>query len=161
GPTVQCVGGSGLGTAASPYIGATSCTLPFNTLITTNDHSFYTVAPSDFGLANHQLTDTATLSWADLCDVGPPPPNGNCTLGAQTASAGSSATVNAPDANIQITPSTATNRVGTNHTLTGHVNVSADGTNFTNAPDGTTINFTIDGGPGSFVGNLNSCQTTG
>ena len=31
----------------------------------------------------------------------------------------------APDANIQITPATATNAVGTNHTLTGHVNVAA------------------------------------
>ena len=28
-PTVTCVGGSGLGTAASPYVGATSWTLPF------------------------------------------------------------------------------------------------------------------------------------
>ena len=29
------------------------------------------------------------------------------------------------DANIQITPATATNPIGTNHTLTGHVNVNA------------------------------------
>src|SRR5690348_11550879 len=43
GPTVICVGGSGAGTAASPYVGATSCTLPFGTSITTNSHSFYTV----------------------------------------------------------------------------------------------------------------------
>src|SRR5215475_3727543 len=27
GPTVSCVGGSGAGTAGSPYVGATSCTL--------------------------------------------------------------------------------------------------------------------------------------
>ena len=40
------------------------------------------------------------------------------------------------DANIQITPATATNAVGTNHTLTCHINVN-DGTGSVNAPDGT------------------------
>ena len=59
------------------------------------------------------------------------------------------------DANIQITPPTATNPVGTNHTLTGHVNVNS-GTGFVNAPDGTTIDFAIMSGPGSFVGGVNS-----
>src|SRR5262249_8044642 len=62
------------------------------------------------------------------------------------------------DANIQITPATATNPVGTNHTLTGHVNVNP-GAGFVNAPDGTVINFTIASGPGSFVG-PSSCTTT-
>src|SRR6516162_9882540 len=35
--TVSCVGGSGAGTMASPYMGATMCTLPFGTNITSND----------------------------------------------------------------------------------------------------------------------------
>jgi hypothetical protein len=46
------------------------------------------------------------------------------------------------DANIQITPATAANAVGTNHTLTGHVNVN-DGTGFVNAPDNTIITFQL------------------
>src|SRR5262249_4668271 len=45
------------------------------------------------------------------------------------------------DENIQITPATAFNAVGTNHTLTGHVNVNP-GTGFVNASDGTVITFT-------------------
>src|SRR5262249_32442383 len=62
------------------------------------------------------------------------------------------------DANIQITPAMAANQVGSNHTLTGHVNVN-DGTGpFTNAPDGTTITFTKVAGPGGFVGGVNTCQ---
>jgi hypothetical protein len=64
------------------------------------------------------------------------------------------------DANIQISPLTATNPTGTNHTLTGHVNVN-DGTDFVSAPDGTAIGFSILSGPGSFVGGVNSCTTSG
>jgi hypothetical protein len=64
------------------------------------------------------------------------------------------------DANIQISPPTATNEIGTNHTLTGHVNVDT-GSGFGNAPAGTTINFSIVSGPGSFVGGVNSCTTVG
>jgi uncharacterized repeat protein (TIGR01451 family) len=64
------------------------------------------------------------------------------------------------DANIQITPATANNPVGTNHTLTGHVNVNA-GSGFGNAPAGTAIAFSIVSGPGSFVGGVNSCTTAG
>jgi len=65
-----------------------------------------------------------------------------------------------PAANIQISPPTATNEIGTNHTLTGHVNVSTDGVNFTNAPAGTLITFTKVSGPGTFVG-PSTCTTVG
>jgi uncharacterized repeat protein (TIGR01451 family) len=65
------------------------------------------------------------------------------------------------DANIQITPATAANPVGTTHTLTGHVNVNAGSSTFSNAPAGTAISFTIVSGPGSFVGGINSCTTVG
>src|SRR5262249_60512272 len=64
------------------------------------------------------------------------------------------------DANIQITPATASNAIGTNHTLTGHVNVN-DGTGFVNAPAGTVISFSILSGPFSFVGGISSCTTVG
>jgi len=98
---VACTGGSGAGTTASPYIGATSCTLPFGSSILTNDFSFYTVQPADFGLLNHKLTDTATLNWLDTCDIGATPPS-NCSTTPQTATAGSSADV------LQLPTTTAT-----------------------------------------------------
>jgi hypothetical protein len=65
----------------------------------------------------------------------------------------------AVDANIQITPASAVNPPSTNHTLTGHVNVNSGG-GFVNAPNGTTISFSIVSGPGSFVG-ASSCTTSG
>jgi hypothetical protein len=64
------------------------------------------------------------------------------------------------DANIQISPLTKDNEVGTNHTLTGHVNISS-GTSYVNAPAGTTINFSFQSNPNgaTFVGGVNSCST--
>src|SRR5262249_39771597 len=60
------------------------------------------------------------------------------------------------DANIQITPPTATNRIGQQHTFTAHVNVNdGSGSGFQNAPDGTAINFTTNGAPSG------SCNTSG
>src|SRR5262249_5288003 len=64
------------------------------------------------------------------------------------------------DANIQISPATATNRVGQAHTLTGHVNVNP-GTGFVNAGDGTTITFTVVSGTATFVGGVDTCTTSG
>src|SRR5262249_40046080 len=68
------------------------------------------------------------------------------------------------DANIQITPATATNPVNTNHTLTGHVNVdNGTGAGFVNAPDGTVIYFSLtntNGATAAFVG-PSSCTTAG
>ena len=63
------------------------------------------------------------------------------------------------DANVQISPATATNRVDTNHVLTCHVNVN-DGNGFANAPAGTVCTGSIVSGPGSFVGS-NQCATVG
>ena len=272
--TPICVGGSGAGTAASPYIGATSCQLPFGATITTNNHSFYTVQAADFGLPNHKLTDTATLLWSDVCDgtsnncttvpqtntagsstdvqplasttvtaihnaahqtvtavavgstvhdfvtvtgqAGQPSPSGNVTIawfltgdctGAAVTSApialGAGGTVDATafaftvpsaghrsfqatyagdatytgsvgacepltvvDANIQITPATATNPVGTNHVLTCHINVN-NGDGFANAPAATVCTVNIISGPGTpasqqcaTVGATGSCDVT-
>src|SRR5262245_8287541 len=110
GPTVSCVGGGGKfgpgppapGTVANPYVGATMCTLPFGTTITSNGHSFYTVQATDVNLPQSTLTDTATLNWNDVCDVGPGPPTGNCTTANQSATAGSSSAV------LKLSSSTAT-----------------------------------------------------
>ena len=63
------------------------------------------------------------------------------------------------DANIQISPLTATNTVGDPHVYTGHVNVNTGTGGFVNAPAGTTISFSILSGPGSLT--PSSCLTVG
>ena len=76
-----------------------------------------------------------------------------------TASGGSgNASKTWVDANIQISPGTATNPVGTNHVLTCHINVNP-GTGFVNAPDGTTCTVTIISGPGTPASQ--NCTTSG
>jgi hypothetical protein len=64
------------------------------------------------------------------------------------------------DANIQIAPPSANNAVATRHTVTGHVNING-GSAPGNAPEGTTISFSIVSGPGSFVDGANTCTTIG
>jgi hypothetical protein len=79
--------------------------------------------------------------------------NGNSTDGVKTF----------VDANVQISPLSASNPVGTTHTLTGHVNVNAGSGAFANAPDGTVISFSLANGGGAsaaFVGTA-SCTTSG
>src|SRR5215831_14987100 len=48
--TVTCVGGSGAGTAGSPYVGATDCQLTFGAVITTTNFTHYTVQAGDFNI---------------------------------------------------------------------------------------------------------------
>ena len=86
---VVCTGGRGRGRSNDPYIGATSCLLPFGTSITTKSFSHYTVQPADFNLANHQLTDTASVAWNDQCTSASP----NCTTDPLENTAGASAIV--------------------------------------------------------------------
>jgi hypothetical protein len=76
----SCVGGSGAGTDASPYFGATSCTVPVSivNILGTNftigarirsaPFSWYTSTAADFGLPNHQLSDQDDFTWQ--CTVG-------------------------------------------------------------------------------------------
>jgi hypothetical protein len=84
----SCTGGSGAGTALSPYVGATSCSLPAGASIAVLGFSHYTVQAGDYNFPSHQLTDEATLTWADQCT----PVGAGCTSISQTATA-SSATV--------------------------------------------------------------------
>ncbi len=63
------------------------------------------------------------------------------------------------DASIVITPATATNAVGTPHTITATV-TSTDGTTPSNAPNGTVVTFSIASGSATFVGGTNTCSTT-
>src|SRR5262249_50277531 len=61
------------------------------------------------------------------------------------------------DANIQLSPLTATNVVGANHVVTANVNAN-DGTGFAPAP-GTTVTFSLTG-QGAFVpAGANTCVT--
>jgi hypothetical protein len=62
------------------------------------------------------------------------------------------------DANIQITPATDINPVGTPHVLTVHVNVNP-GTGFVNAPAGTQVTVSVTSGPGTITGS--PCSTVG
>src|SRR6266511_397579 len=64
------------------------------------------------------------------------------------------------DANIQIAPLLATNPTGVSHVFTAHVSVNTGTGGYVNAPDGTSISFTIDSGPGSFT-TANPCTTVG
>jgi len=75
-----------------------------------------------------------------------------------TASDGPCEPLRVVDATIQIGPS-ATNPVGAAHTFTAHVNVN-NGSGFANAPDGTSIGFTIASGPGNFT-TASPCVTSG
>src|SRR4051794_5466643 len=266
----SCTGGtgfSGTGTEANPWVGATTCRLPFGSRLNILSFSFYTVTAADFNLAGHKLTDAAQLTWHDLCNdpvgtgnsncsanpptvaaasqtvvtqqsattatqihdashnvvtvvpagttvhdsvsvtapVGSPVPTGNVTLdwftnssceGNPSSTSGNFPLVNGSvdamafakgplaagfygfrahylgsptygtsdgaceplrvvDANIQITPPSATNRVGQPHTFTAHVNIN-DGNGQVNAPDGTTIAFTVNGAPSSTCTTVNS-----
>src|SRR5262249_38886830 len=63
------------------------------------------------------------------------------------------------DANIQLSPPTATNEVATPHVFTAHVNVNTGTGSYVNAPDGTVVGFTIVSGPGSL--SASSCTTSG
>lgn len=133
-----CSGGSGTGTAGDPYIGATSCTLPFGSTIETNFHSFYTVQPADYQLPNHVLTDTASLNWHNTCTaVGIQ----NCTTDPQTQTAGSSSSIN------KLASSTASDIHNAAHSVVTAVQV------------GTTVHdfVTVTGQPGQPIpsGNVN------
>jgi hypothetical protein len=65
-----CVGGAGTGTIADPYVGVTSCTLPFGSRVNVLSYSFYTVVPADQFLPLAVLSDNAFITWQDLCDSG-------------------------------------------------------------------------------------------
>ena len=55
-----------------------SCTLPFGSRLNVLPFSFYTVTAADFGLPGHVLTDSAELTWHDLCNDPAGTGNSNC-----------------------------------------------------------------------------------
>src|SRR5215212_7665353 len=81
GPTqsgATCTASGGNGTAATPYTGVTSCTLPFGGRVNVLSTSHYTVQAGDFALSLDQLKDDATLGWRDLCNDPALTGNTNC-----------------------------------------------------------------------------------
>src|SRR5262249_28043134 len=62
-----------------------------------------------------------------------------------------------PNANIQITPATADNPVGTNHVLT----ITVNAINGTIDAGSHTATASIVSGPGNFLGGVNTCSYTG
>jgi len=86
-----CTGGVGTGTRVDPWVGATSCTLPYGSQLNFHSFSHYTVQPADYGLASHLLKDDAFLTWHDLCNG--PVANTNCVADPADAQAGSQTVV--------------------------------------------------------------------
>ncbi len=78
-----CIGGTGLGTTASPYVGATMCTIPWDAGIETANYTFYSVKPLDYNLPSHELTDLVGFTWDSLCESGQscPTPNQLAQIG--------------------------------------------------------------------------------
>ncbi|HEX9045076.1 MAG TPA: Ig-like domain-containing protein, partial [Candidatus Limnocylindrales bacterium] len=107
----------------------------------------FTFSSSTPGVSNISASTSVVLNGVTL----------NRATGDSNAGDGSNATKNWEDANIVISPLTATNEVNATHTITATVKVN-DGTGWADATDGTTVSFTITG-PGSL--NLSpSCTTT-
>ena len=102
---------------------------------------------------------TGNASWTG--SLGTPTPFTVTTNG--TGGSSGPAVKTFVDANIQITPQTAANPIGTDHTLTIHVNVNAGGGSFANAPAGTAVTASLTnagGATAAFVG-PNTCTTVG
>jgi hypothetical protein len=88
-----CTGGSGNGSPGSPFTGATLCTLPFGSQLNVQPFSFYTVQAADFNLPGHALTDSAELTWHDLCNDPAGTGNSNCNANPPPVGAGSQSIV--------------------------------------------------------------------
>ena len=67
---VSCVGGSGAGTSASPYVGATECLVPFGANITTKQFSHYTVQAGDFDIPTTTQLSAASAVGATNIKTG-------------------------------------------------------------------------------------------
>jgi len=91
--SATCTALFGTGTRASPWLNATSCTLPFGSQLNFQSFSHYTVQAADFTLSGHTLTDTAALTWHDLCDDPAGTGDTNCVANPPDVTAESSTTV--------------------------------------------------------------------
>ncbi len=114
------------------------------------------------GTGSCTVTDNSATPGVDTVNA-----SSNVTIGGTTISVttngsnGNSGSVTKTwvDANIQITPAEASNKVGDPHTLTVHVNVNTGTGGYVSAPDGTLVNLSIDSGPGSLTSP--TCTTSG
>jgi hypothetical protein len=91
--SATCTALFGTGTRANPWTSVSSCTLPFGSTLNFHSFSHYTVVAGDFGLPGHTLTDTASLTWHDLCDDPLGTGATNCVANPPDVSAQSSTTV--------------------------------------------------------------------
>ena len=134
---------------ADPKLGSLTCTPAQPTTLAPGAklscNGSHTIGQGDLDAGHYANTATAT---------GTSPTGGVSVTASEDVTATPPPTPPVADANIQISPSAATNPVGTNHTLSGHVNVNV-GAGFVNAPAGTVITFTITNAGGAnatFVG---------
>ena len=91
GTSATCSGSSlsGTGSAGNPWVGATSCTLPFGSRLNVHNFAFYEVKPADLNLPNSTLTDAASLDWRDTCNDPADTGNSNCNSNPPNVSAAS------------------------------------------------------------------------
>ena len=126
------------------FVGSPSCT-------------YTAAAPTCNVVITSALTGTTVVHVATTVSVGGQSITRATSTTANTNAGGSAdASKTWVDANIKISPATATNGVGTNHTLTitvAPVGGTIDGGTF-------TASASIVTGPGGFVGNVNTCTYT-
>ena len=105
---------------ADPKLGSLTCTPAQPTTLAPGAklscNGSHTIGQGDLDAGHYANTATAT---------GTSPTGGVSITASEDVTATPPPTPPVADANIQISPSAATNPVGTNHTLSGHVNVNA------------------------------------
>jgi hypothetical protein len=150
---------------------------------TDNTHS-NTQTFTSVGNGTYHVTEgTEPAGWS-LAKITCTDPNGGTTTSINSGGNGGTATIGVsagesvtciftnvkPDAQISLTPGTATNEVGHAHTITATVTqndqlpAGAPGdatTGFGPAPNGTLVTFSLPGGGATFVGGINTCTTSG
>jgi hypothetical protein len=141
------------GGASATFVGPSSCTTPGAGAPGSGSCTVVISSPTA-GTTTIHATTTVSVAGVSLT---------RATNGVGANSGDATKIWLSPNANIQISPLQASNAIGTNHTLTGHVNVSTDNVNFTPAPAGTVITFTLtnsNGATAAFVG-PSTCSTIG
>ncbi len=126
---------------ATCNVGHTMCTLPPGASITSAPYSYYTIDGND----PNPHTDTATLTWQDLCTSGAH----NCPAGSQTSSTGSQSVVaknpstvttkimNASNADITGTTVTVGTMIHDEATVSGGFGMPTGTVDFTLYPNST------------------------
>lgn len=119
-----------------------------------------TVNNGTTGVFTANATGTATVTKTGVADAVHITRSTDAAVAPRGPGGTGPATKTYVDARVSVGPD-GLNEVNDNHTVTGKVETKDGNGAWTPAPDGTTIAFAIEGGPGSFVGGNDSCDTAG